>query len=111
MDQPTYSYRYRPAFGGGSYMIEFMRGDEREELLGDVLTAISVLNPELNSSADMVFEAVLEIKTAEGYFTYSVDEWGGVFIEARHTILETIHDLLLKDPNFENVPIDPKDYD
>ncbi|UKN02800.1 hypothetical protein K6119_04625 [Paracrocinitomix mangrovi] len=110
MEQATYSYRLRPAYGGGDYMIEFMRGDERQELLTDVLNAITLLQPDLKGSADLLFLVSLEINTNQGAFTYTVDEWGGVFIDGSYTLLSSIHEILEKDSNFEFVPTNPEDF-
>lgn len=111
MSQPTYSYRYRPAYGNsGNWMIEFMRGDEREELMKDLMNAINSLQPVVGGASDMLFVVGIDINTTEGTFGFSKDEWGGVFLDAAIPLLDKIDELLIINPNFEKVEINPDDF-
>jgi hypothetical protein len=111
MTPSTYSYRYRPSFGQGFWMIEFCRGDERKELLKDFMNAITELRPTLTGQEDkMIFEVSLVISSNSGNLDYTVDEWGGVFVEGDINLLNKINEILRLNDDFEGLKVNVDDY-
>jgi hypothetical protein len=114
MEETKYSYKFRPAYGQTWYIIEFYRGSDHEDMIKDLLEALSEINPSLMDTMDLWMndEVVLKMGSSWGSFDISKDGWGGVFIMNEHdqSCIETIHDILYCNPNYESLKVDPSEY-
>lgn len=114
MDKPKYSYKYRPAYGKDLFLIELWGLYDAKEAVQDILIALEEIKPEIGKTHDLWQndEVIIQVNSMWGDFEISVDNWGGIFImnEYDQSCIETIHDILYCNPNFESLKVDYDEY-
>ena len=109
-----YSYRFRPGYGSDKFLIEFVKGVEKETFLTDLKEALSQIEIEIGEVEDLWMndEVLLHVNSSEGKFLLSKDVWNCAFIMAdvNQKCVTTINQILCKNDQFKSEEVGYSEY-